>query len=390
MDPALANKKGRTQLLCQSVFLFAILARILGNCDKKNCEFCAEIDPKGMSVSCTHKNLTRLPNLPFNVYDLQLSHNKFTILTTGMFDKTELVKKLQFLSLDYNTIIAIQRGAFLGIIKLERLDLSHNINLKTINNSTFSPLSELRYLNLQNTGLVSLSQDAFLSLFSLKSLQLSVNHLSKIPPKIFAPTQSITSIDLSKNNIASFDDRLFSGLFLLTNLSLSHNSIDHIKDFSFQTQENLKRLELNDNHLNSIDVHLLEPMVWLKILKLDGNPWDCSCLASTLCKWIHVFEGNVTGPFCSTPQFLVDQGELGHFPLACYQYCPKVQPNASCIAQPTSPPPLHPEVLRLGNLVNAFIGISTIALLLALGLAAVNLVMRYRRHGISLLQFDDS
>uniref|UniRef100_H2ZSK1 LRRNT domain-containing protein n=1 Tax=Latimeria chalumnae TaxID=7897 RepID=H2ZSK1_LATCH len=211
-----------------SSFTSMLLARTLGNCDNI-CEPCVPNFPNGMIVSCTNKSLTKLPDLPYNVFELKLSHNEFTVLTTGMFNKTELVAKLEFLALDYNMIIEIQPSAFWGINKLEHLDLSHNYNLKTINSSTFSPLSEL------------------------------------------------------------------------SNLSLTHNSIDHIKDFSFQTQENLKRLELNDNHLSSIDVHLLKPMVQLQILKLEGNPWICSCIVKAFYMWIHEFEGNMTGPSCSTP-----------------------------------------------------------------------------------------
>ncbi|XP_043945050.1 reticulon-4 receptor-like [Protopterus annectens] len=292
-----------------------------------------------MYVICSNKGLTELPSMPYNVYELELSHNSISVLKTGMFNITEFTRKLTLLLLDNNKITEIQSSAFLGVNKLKHLDLSHNTDLKSLSRDALLCLSGLQYLDLQNTGLVSLAQGVFKSVPVMEILLVSFNNFSNIPPNIFEDTNELVTLDFSNNNIKTLEKNAFSGAANLTHLNLSSNLITNIEHLTFQPLVNLRNLKLTYNKLVTINTNVLQPLQQLHLLELEGNQWDCTCSASNFYRWIQSFHGNVTGPLCATPQFLIGKGDLGHLSSECYIHCPKHEPNENCWLPPTTAPP---------------------------------------------------
>ncbi|XP_068438152.1 leucine-rich repeat-containing protein 19-like [Clinocottus analis] len=88
----------------------------------------------------------------------------------------------------------------------------------------------------------------------LVELHLDGNLVTSIPAKYFSVVPQLRVLSLSRNKINSLDPESFSGLDDLTGLDLSHNL------------------------LTSLQTQLLRQLTNLQVLKLQGNPWNCSCL----------------------------------------------------------------------------------------------------------------
>ncbi|GFT32063.1 g-protein coupled receptor GRL101 [Nephila pilipes] len=133
--------------------------------------------------------LTTLPPKRFmplrNLYKLDLSHNRLTIISTYAFAG---LKNVRVLLLENNpTIMDIETEAFSGLSNLPTLNLT-GISLNTIRKSTFNGMSHLRTLNLQN------------------------NNIVKIESGAFAGLHSVTVLDMKGNDIVDFTSYLFTGL----------------------------------------------------------------------------------------------------------------------------------------------------------------------------------
>ncbi|XP_043945049.1 reticulon-4 receptor-like [Protopterus annectens] len=380
-------------VIIRYVLLVSMTTAVLGSCNETECESCIPYFPEGMLVHCTNKHLTGLPELPYNVYELKLSHNSISVLKTGMFNITELTQRLTLLFLDNNKITEIQSSAFLGVNKLKHLDLSHNINLKSLNSGALLCLSSLQYLDLQNTGLVSLAQGVFKSVPVMEILLLPFNNFSNIPPNSFEGTRELKILDFSNNNIKTLEKNAFSGAANLTHLNLSSNLITNIERSTFQPLVNIRNLKLTYNKLVTIDTNVLQPLQQLHLLELEGNQWDCTCSASNFYRWIQSFHGNVTGPLCATPQFLIGKGDLGHLSSECYIHCPKHEPKENCWLPPTTAPPinLNEVIPRLTNLVYISLAFSAISVgVIAAASMGIWLIKRQQRTQSAVSIINDS
>ncbi|KAL6098155.1 lrrc19 [Pungitius sinensis] len=88
----------------------------------------------------------------------------------------------------------------------------------------------------------------------LVELHLDGNLASRIPGQYFSVAPHLRVLTLSRNRIRSLHPESFSGLAALTELDLSYNL------------------------LMGVHPQLFRPLTNLQVLKLQGNPWNCSCL----------------------------------------------------------------------------------------------------------------
>ena len=100
------------------------------------------------------------------------------------------------------------------------------INIVSINQDTFSAMSQLKLLDLGNNKLSSLNETVFAPLKVLCFLFLNDNQLLRLNPSQFSGQSSqLLVINLNSNNLTSLPDTAFANLNKLEWLFLSKNKL---------------------------------------------------------------------------------------------------------------------------------------------------------------------
>ncbi|MEE6521002.1 hypothetical protein FKM82_018979, partial [Ascaphus truei] len=139
--------------------------------------------------------------------------------------------------------------------------LAYN-NICVLKILSFLNYQQLEYLELQNNVISDIHSQAFQTLQNLSYLDLSNNQLIHIKPGVFKPLSSLITLNLGNNRIAS----------------LSGNALE--------PSTKLQRLFLYNNALTNLRTELLYNLPSLTHLRLDGNPWVCTCQIQYLFSWM--------------------------------------------------------------------------------------------------------
>ncbi|KAM6109114.1 CD180 antigen [Phoenicopterus ruber ruber] len=145
-------------------------------------------------------------------------------------------------------------------VTTEILDFSFNM-LPSLQNSTFSELKSLLYLDLTRCQINWVYEGAFHSNRQLKTIVLTGNLLMFLSDTAFAGPQSLKQLDLTQTGITSISFIPMSNLDSLDTLILGSNHISSLQlPPNFPTQ-NLKYLDFQMNSIRAItaeDVHVLQ------------------------------------------------------------------------------------------------------------------------------------
>nr|XP_046202729.1 uncharacterized protein LOC124034062 isoform X1 [Oncorhynchus gorbuscha] len=159
---------------------------------------------------------------------------------------------------------------------LKTLSLDRN-NISQLNPAWFSQPAILQNLTLIQNH-IEVVEDSMLSgLTGLISLNLTRNMIQSIAPGSFSTQSHLASLDLSGNRIVTISPGSFSGLTGLTSLNLASNRIKSISPGCFSALTSLAYLDLSGNRLTRVNPQDLLPLSPSTHVRLDGNPWDCSC-----------------------------------------------------------------------------------------------------------------
>lgn len=263
-----------------------------------------------------------------NLESLDLSSNKIDSITNTN-TKSPSLSKLKSLNLSGNQIKNVTFLADLKAPAIETLDISLNpieelgpnsfsnmknlqnlkiqeTKLRLIDELAFSPLAQLKFLNMSGVQLENhLGDKQFAKNQKLQVLDMSDNRLHEVPFSLRS-TQSIERLILNKNLMSSFrfadfinrekltyleikdcpklsriDEFAFSELIALKTLILTNNSrLQSISKDAFATDVPLAHIELLDLRGNNIstmpDIRESTTSTFDRIL-LSENPWYCSC-----------------------------------------------------------------------------------------------------------------
>jgi hypothetical protein len=246
------------------------------------------------------------------VKDLDISENLLQSLDSTSLKHVE-VRFLQHLNASKNHIFNIDEEAFVGLDKLQTVDLSSN-DLTFIHLKTFARNPSLERLSLANNKHLKLSADGFsLHSFNLRVLNLSDCNLTHIPPKIFQGLVNLQELYISHNAIEVLHFVETAGR--LTVLDVGHNNLTDLKPDIFTAFPKLSRLNLSYNNLGALDMTVTAQVANVSShMDLTGNPWVCDCVMyKTVYSWCRNNSVDLE-LVCSSPQKC-----NGEFWTVCYK-----------------------------------------------------------------------
>lgn len=241
-------------------------------------------------VQCSDKNFNKIPHgIPYNAIYILLMNNRINSLQLDLLSE---YPSLDFLALSNNRLTdgAIER-AFERVPGLKRLYMDRNLlesvpvdlpasleelrldsnHIRVMSDRAWMQCPSLSVLSLSNNSLGSGSESFPIGVFSplsnLRTLNLDYNQLSSVPEDL---PLSIKELYLKGNLIKRLPRGIFRGISGLMVLDLSANRLTSrglVKDSLLNTTH-LESLNLEGNRLKQVPRHLPAS---LKTLNLDGN-----------------------------------------------------------------------------------------------------------------------
>ena len=202
-----------------------------------------------------------------NLIYLNISSCSITVLSVTVFEN---FRNLRILDLSHNLIRTIPSGLFLSIQTLEKLSLSFNLEIITIETEAFKGLDSIRYLKFESLQVDVLSKAAF-ALLDLDILDLSGNVVSKIDNSAFE-TLRTKRLYLNGTSINTFGSDLFKGIEQVDFLITDDFKFCCVKPY-YLTQENCLP---HQNEFSSCDDlmrnGILRSFIWIiGVFALTGN-----------------------------------------------------------------------------------------------------------------------
>ncbi|XP_068104080.1 LOW QUALITY PROTEIN: leucine-rich repeat-containing protein 26 [Hyperolius riggenbachi] len=170
--------------------------------------------------------------------------------------------------------------------------------------------------------MTSLKPLSFYKYPNLKRIELQNNILSVIHSQAFQNLRNLTYLDLSSNQLVNLKPEVFQPLSSLFTLNLGNNRISRLPWNIFEPLTNLQVLYLHNNALTGLRVDILYKLPALRELRLDGNPWVCTCQILYLLSWMtenaeKMYEKQRT--LCGVPKYLnqyplleIERGSFDH------------------------------------------------------------------------------
>uniref|UniRef100_A0A8C5LXA4 TIR domain-containing protein n=1 Tax=Leptobrachium leishanense TaxID=445787 RepID=A0A8C5LXA4_9ANUR len=290
---------------------------------------CLNLSSNNIDQDLNGTEFIHLPNLKY----LDLSKNKLDFDSSSAFQEVPL---LNVLDLSYNKAYFVVEGVTHNLKFIENL---HNLKVLNLSWNEISTLTEAqlksqslnelrftgnrldvlwkngdrRYLNIfqnfYNLTLLDISHNKLHVLSnnilgrlpkSLIELYLNNNLLSEFGWEKLKLFKDLKILDLSENQITSVISKLTNYTISLTTLILKKNRIAQLPDGFLHQGSNLAKIDISYNNLQNIDkaIFLSNNDIYLNVLKLKGNPFDCTCEITDFIIWINA--NNVTIPQLAT------------------------------------------------------------------------------------------
>ncbi|XP_039915132.1 follicle-stimulating hormone receptor isoform X3 [Hirundo rustica] len=153
----------------------------------------------------------------------------------------------------------IPKGAFAGLVDLEKIEISQNDALEVIEANVFSNLPKLHEIRIEKANnLVYVDKDAFQHLPSLRYLLISNTGLRFLPAVHKVRSFQKVLLWLNKNGIQNIENHAFNGTYLdELNLSDNHN-LEKLPNEVFQGANGPIVLDISSTKISFLPSHGLE------------------------------------------------------------------------------------------------------------------------------------
>lgn len=230
---------------------------------------------------------------------------------------------LKTLSLAYNNLLNIELTDLAGLFELEYLDLSYN-NFSQLSELSLPPFPKLKLANFANNPIniifpntfevmnttnsiivgsedmaLTLLTNSFVGLDLLKKLTINnlyqniltrdlfrgmpnllefvlTGNITQIEFDAFLDLNNLNTLILSQCKIRNISMDAFIGLNKLHYLDLSGNNLEYLPPGVFDHLVSIKEIYLNNNFFKELSTDIFS-RIHPKLLRLNDNPWHCSC-----------------------------------------------------------------------------------------------------------------
>ena len=220
-----------------------------------------------------------------NLHSISISHVPIGVISDGYFQNL-INSPVEVISLTDCKIDSISLNAFNAFSKSlqkfyfagQHSSLSNSSKLLTNISMSLINATNLKSFSFKSTGVKYLNKYTFRGFSNsniISDLKLNDKNISSIDSDTFSPFTQLKYLDLAKNKRMTDDglkERCFSGLFLLEHLSLKDNSFKQIPVCSrVNLSPSLKILDMSDNYLDHFTHANFAGYYNLESLKLGGN-----------------------------------------------------------------------------------------------------------------------
>lgn len=214
---------------------------------------------------------------------IDLSGNYVGPLNENTFSRLSSLRILNLNNCQISNMIDLTPFKMLG--NLNVLNLSYN-NLRTVN---FSILSNLRMLSDFYVAYCQIEDISYATQYlgrSLRKLDISGNCIRSLNAQSFKTLTNLEYLNMSNTNTMVFDSRTFQHHSGLAILDLSYNKLQTI-DFRLLSN-NVEQLYLSENNLHTIEN--LNPTNHLRLnsLAITQNNFSCKFLREFASQWRHL------------------------------------------------------------------------------------------------------
>ncbi|KDR19221.1 protein artichoke isoform X2 [Zootermopsis nevadensis] len=215
-------------------------------------------------LTLRNNSLTQIFQLPISLGHLDLSNNSISHIPP--LETWPTMNALLSLDLSHNAIgDSLERGAFLNLLTLQKLNLEGN-GMTRVPWESMSELSTLQFLYMQHNLLTKLERGAFGRLPVVFELNLAHNLLNNITSRAFEGLLQLLTLNLTANNLTTIPNGAFQGLVSLRTLDLSHNLLEKLDNKTHGLLDDclsLERVNLSHNKISFVTRQTFPSSPWV-------------------------------------------------------------------------------------------------------------------------------
>ncbi len=237
-----------------------------------------DLEPLKSSLkSLSIKNNLRMLNLEktlfqgFNMDSVKLSNSQI--------EDHSFLAYVNTISLDIsgNPLRDLEFDSYINLSTIKELS-AHNLKMDFLEDTTFSPFTQLEILNIAQNNIMLISSRVFQYMPDLKSLHMGSNLFMMLPDDLGRYLPKVHTLNIARCHLMTLTADSFEGMTNLTTLDLRYNK------------------------LQIIDQSMEKVFDKIGIVGLEGNPLHCNCEMLWYRKWLESQAANTMSYQCFSPQ----------------------------------------------------------------------------------------